>query len=187
MDSDIDAFYEESRRLDETLLGDLESASKHLGLEDTQFWRRTYCRCLMTAFEGIVQDLKKHTLYFYDAMLGDDEKDVLRKRLGALEGAFHAFDLYTNVAGATTPLERESQEWLILKKAIKIRNRITHPESADDLELSAQDMIHLKATAKVLFDLICTCHEDTGKALKKRGELLLKAWEKAERRTKQCR
>jgi hypothetical protein len=152
---------------DNELIGDLTIARRSLEFDDSQFWRRTYCRCLMTMFEGCIQSLRQYTLDCYDGMLGDKEKKTLQGRQGALEGAFNGMDLFMDVAGATTLLKVDSQEWLVLKKAIAIRNRITHPYSFDDLNISNMDLQHLKVTDDVVVRLLADTLREAGRALMK--------------------
>jgi hypothetical protein len=149
---------------EQVLVDDLTEAKRFLEANNTQFARRTYCRTLMALFEGMVSDLKSHVLSFDSHVLGTDEINLLKKRLGALESAFHSFDLYTNVAGTISPLEKDSNEWRILKRAIEIRNRITHPTSQLDLEISNLELGHLRTTEQSIFDLLCRCLKDSARA-----------------------
>ena len=122
----------------------------------------------MATFEGMIQEIKERTLALSNGvLLGDGEVELLNSRIGALESAFCALDLLTSCAGAKTPLQRDSQEWLILKKAIKIRNRITHPRTTNDLDISIMDLQHLRVTEKVMRDLVVKALGDSGRALLK--------------------
>lgn len=156
--------------LDGILLGDLQLAKEHLASEDSQFWRRTYCRCLLTLFEGIAASFKTYTLAFYQGMLSDKEKKTLAGRQGALEGARIGLDLFTDVAGASTPLTADTEEWHVMKKAIVIRNRITHPEASFDLEISDSDLHHLRCGEEVISGLFSRSLEATAKALLKSAD-----------------
>jgi hypothetical protein len=159
---------------EDVLVSDLEIICVHLERGDSQFWRRSYCRCLIALFEAVVADLAGHTLQFYDGVLGDGEKRSLRRRFGALARAFDAFDLFTNVAGASTPLICGSEEWLVLEKAIRIRNRITHPVTSDDLEITDLDMAHLRITGGVLLRITIEAHQRVARALSKKSRLIRK-------------
>jgi hypothetical protein len=183
---DIEMFGKEDSKLDDVLFGDLEIVSENLSRHDSQFWRRAYCRALISMFEGVLHRLSMYTLTFYDGMLGEDEKRELTRRHGALDQAFHTLDLYTNVSGADTPLKRNTEEWLILKKAVKIRNRITHPTSAENSELSDLDMAHLRVTAKVIMDLLCQSQLDVARALLRKQKTFQRAWKKARLTSESC-
>ena len=159
--------------VDGVLIADLKYASDSLKTCDSQFWRRTYCRCLMAMFEGIIQGIKDNTLEFSSGvLLGDDEEKLLKARLGALESAYCALDLSTSCAGAITPLQRDTQEWLVLKKAIRIRNRITHPRSTEDLNISIMDLQHLRVTEKVMLGLVVKALTVSAKALKESAQAI---------------
>jgi hypothetical protein len=159
---------------EDVLVSDLEIICAHLKTEDSQFWRRSYCRCLMALFEAVVADLAGHTLQFYDGVLGENEKHSLRRRFGALARACDAFDLFTNVAGTATPLIPGSEEWLVLEKAIRIRNRITHPVACGDLEITNLDMVHLRVTGGVLLRITSQAHQRVAQALSKKSRLIRK-------------
>jgi hypothetical protein len=161
---EIDAVHRRSRDFDQSLLDDLENAKGHLSANDTSFARRTYCRTLLALFEGMVSNLKRQVLMFESHALGKDEIQLLQKRLGALDLAFHSFDLYTNCAGAVSPLEKHSPEWHVLKRAIKIRNRITHPASDWDLEITGLELGFLRMAEETIFKLVYRCIEDSAKA-----------------------
>jgi hypothetical protein len=162
------------RSAEDVLVSDLEIVCAHLKTEDSQFWRRSYCRSLMAFFEAVVADLAGHTLQFYDGVLGEGEKRSLRRRFGALARAFDAFDLFTNVAGTSTPLIPASEEWLVLEKAIRIRNRITHPVTPGDLEITDLDMAHLRVTGGVLLRITTQAHQRVAQALSKKSHLIRK-------------
>lgn len=161
---------------DNILLTDLEIISVHLERDDSQFWRRSYCRTLMALFEATITYFANHTLENYDGVLAEEEKRSLRQRFGALNRALDAFDLFTNVAGVSTPFVRGSEEWLILEKAIRIRNRVTHPTTAGDLEISDLDLVHLRITAGVLFRLTIRAQRDVSRALSRKLRQMRKLW-----------
>ena len=171
----FNAVYRRSSDFKCALMDDLIAARRYLGTNDTQFARRIYCRTVMAFFEGIVNDLRSDVLFFDSGVLGQGEVATLKRRLGALESAFHSFNLYTNVAGAESPLERNSKEWRILKKAIEIRNRITHLKSQIDLEISDLDLGHLRITEESIFDLLCRCLKESAKARLKHVKTLKEA------------
>lgn len=159
---------------EQVLIDDLTEAKRFLEANNTPFARRTYCRTLMAFFEGIVSDLKSDVLSFDSHVLGTDEINLLKRRSGALESAFHSFDLYTNVAGTISPLEKDSNEWRVLKRAIEIRNRITHPTSQLDLDISNLELGHLRTTEQSIFDLLCGCLKNSARARLRRVRALKK-------------
>lgn len=158
------------------LMSDLEIIWEHLERDDSQFWRRSYCRTLMALFEATIAYFASNTLEYYDGVLGEAEKRSLRRRFGALTRAFDAFDLFTNVAGVSTPFARGSEEWLVLEKAIRIRNRVTHPTCAGDLEISDLDMAHLRITSDVVFRLTIQAQRYVSRALLRKAQQIRKVW-----------
>ncbi|MEO6473603.1 hypothetical protein [Luteolibacter sp.] len=98
-------------------------------------------------------------------MLSEKEKKTLAGRQGALEGAFNGLDLFMDVGGASTLFKVGTHEWLVLKNAIGIRNRITHPSNSSDLNISNSDLLHLRSTEVVILELFASSLEGAGQAL----------------------
>lgn len=175
---DIDEFHGEVDRFERFLWDDVNEAKRCLLDNTSQFARRTYCRCFFALVEGVIGWMRRHTLTFYEGVLGQGEIQELKNRAGILEKAFNALDLYTNVAGADTPLDKLSKEWIVLKKAIDIRNRITHPSFAEELLISDQDLRTIEEAEQTFFDLIQECFIRSSRAHFKQLAILERAWKK---------
>ena len=118
--------------------------------------------------------MARETLFNYSAFLGDDERQILLARNSALERAFHAVDLFTNLAGAESPLERSSREWESLSAAITLRNRLAHPKNGADVIVSDEELLGVDRAAFVVQDLVLESFLRSGNAMLK----LAKAYEK---------
>jgi hypothetical protein len=136
----------------------------------TQLWRRAYCRAVSAYIEAIISWMARYTILLYHpGQLGDDERATLENsKLSALKRAFHALDLFTNTSGAESPLQRHSIEWISLDRLIKIRNRITHPKSTEDLLVTDVDHAAVERAVDVLFYLISESLKRNSRALTKR-------------------
>lgn len=72
--------------------------------QKSQHWRRAFCRALAAYSEAMTAWMARYTiLSYYPGELGEDERQTLEARLSALQRAFHAIDLFTNIAGRVTP------------------------------------------------------------------------------------
>ncbi len=161
--ADFDAVHEE-------LLGDLLVFRRTRSHERRQWWRRAYCRAISAYLEAVTCWMSRYTIHLYHpGMLGDGERQTLEARLPAVERAFHAFDLFTDTSGARTPLKRGSAEWVSLVRMIRLRNRITHPKSSDDVVLSDDDLATIDTAAETVFSLV-------GESLDRCSRALLKRW-----------
>jgi hypothetical protein len=136
----------------------------------SQLWRRAYCRAVSAYLEAITSWMARYTIFLYHpGQLGDEERATLENwKLSALKRAFHALDLFTNTSGAESPLQRHSTEWVSLDRLIKIRNRITHPKSTDDLLVTDDDLAAVERAVDVLFYLISESLKRNSCALTKR-------------------
>jgi hypothetical protein len=105
----------------------------------------------------------------------------LESRGGALFGIFTALDLFTNTAGAATPLQKGSKEWVALQTAVKTRNRVTHPKSARDVEISDAELQHLFTTKWIFGSLVMDCFRDSARALERERQDIRRVWEERNR------
>src|SRR5258708_22573486 len=97
--------------IEQALGGDILYLEESLVLEDSPTLRRGYCRAVFAYAEGIAGWMRRYTIQiYYPGTLGKDEKRDLERRNGALQRIFTAFDLFTDTAGARTPLRVDSKE-----------------------------------------------------------------------------
>ena len=162
------------------LSADVLTIERLIDTQDGAVWRRSYCRSIFVLIEAAAEWMKRYTVYcHYPGMLGEGEKKESEKRNGALLGVFVALDLFANTSGAETPLQKDSKEWVVLKSAIKIRNRITHPKFARDIEISDDDLSQLRETKEIFVSLMVSCFGDSAIALLRQAEALRRGWNKS--------
>lgn len=120
--------------------------------------RRISVRTLFSNIEAICNRLKLSVLPFAEANVKKLEKEEIamineesyfldeygeaKKRKAYPNFASNlqfAFKVYTRVTGSDFKLDVESIQWKKFKKAIKIRNRITHPKNLSDMKISKDD------------------------------------------------
>ncbi len=100
--------YDQTKKelIEEILLFD-----EHLKSDDSQAYRRSYCRSVMTYIEALSSWMGKYTIdNYYPGMLSKKEKKLLQRRNNALERLFNCIDLFTDTNGALTPFNEESEE-----------------------------------------------------------------------------
>lgn len=168
--------YEEYQRRSDTfyaLIDDLEDdweyAFQELALvDDEQFYRRTLTRTLFAVIEGTVFALKhlileEHRVGLLDlspaeyAVLAEesyslDQKGHIKESIrypGLRENVKFTFSMYARArsasSGFTKPLAKDPR-WSNFYEAIKVRNRLTHPKSAEDLIVSDSDWEAVQAS-----------------------------------------
>ncbi|KFG89166.1 hypothetical protein BV98_002993 [Sphingobium herbicidovorans NBRC 16415] len=144
------------------LAGDVQWALDHLAQSDTQTARRNLIRCLVSAAEGMswtyrmnIMSMARHfdeanpliEMAFAEASYAVTENGVI------VEQARHIsltamIRLTTRVAQTFCPevkVDFGVAGWSALKKAISVRNRITHPKQPEDLLLSDDEIEAAKA------------------------------------------
>ena len=137
----------------------VEAGSRRLQ-DDSPFNRRTYVRAYFAFVEGWVWINKQLALvrhYLSNtpllseaevALLRDEQYEVksngdavIRTKFIRLVDNIRFMDKCLDKVGRPTkPLDFESPAWRALKESVEIRNRITHPRTPEDLDLSDEDM-----------------------------------------------
>ena len=141
------------------LRDDLGFAEQDLQQEDTQHRRRAFTRTLIAYVEAQTHALKGLAILMHEgnpltftraelAMLYEEQyflKEnggaVQKQRLMRLpENVRFSFEVHAKAFQSDFALDTSSAGWESLRSAIKIRNRITHPKSSADVEISDNDI-----------------------------------------------
>ena len=174
--ADDAAIWSEFDALDRELGEDLAFFYRARRYRSRQLWRRAYCRAVSAYFEAMTSWMARYTILFYHpAQLGDDERQSLEARVAARERAFRALDLFTNTAGAQSPLERGSSNWIVLSRMIQIRNRLVHPNRSSDVLVSDDELQCIERAARVVQYLV-------SESLRRSSCALLKSFDAIQRR-----
>jgi hypothetical protein len=174
-----DQIWKDWDELEDALGGDALQFEDAVTDRDSPRLRRAYCRAVFAYAEGIAGWMKRYTiLHYYPGIMGDKERRELEHRDGALESIYRAFDLFTDTAGARTPLEKDSKEWTALRSAIAIRNRVTHPAKANDVIISDSDFADLCAVRRLITDLVRQSLKRSATELLRKERATRILWEK---------
>jgi hypothetical protein len=166
-----------------TLIEDVIGAMKMREANDTQSNRRHLIRVLFAAIEGQVWTFREHVtsvakssdiltveeeLAFSEASYSvtSQGKIVEQTRFVPLLGMIRLTTRLAERINSNLKADFDDSGWDALRRAIEIRNRITHPKSAADLEISEQDLTRCQAGFNWLFKLCLTAMEATTAALK---------------------
>jgi hypothetical protein len=119
---------------------------------DEQVFRRSYVRAVLAYVEGVVSGIKRQALANPLVPLTAAEGALLREEIFELDSrgksrarqAFlklelnvrFAFSTYAKAAGAEYTLPTDEAGWGFLIEAIRVRNRLAHPKSLGDLEVT---------------------------------------------------
>jgi hypothetical protein len=143
----------------EAVRGEIEECAAFLKKSDTQFWRRIGCRSIFASIEALTNHLKQNALlhttgeeeFFTDAermalsdreYTVDDQGDVRERnaRIRTLPNILFAYRSFARICGQQFIVTKDNSGWQALKRAIKVRDRITHPKTANDYQVSDQDI-----------------------------------------------
>lgn len=161
------------------LSDDLTEATGTLDKSDTQFYRRVFVRAIEAYVEGFVQLIKQLCLFRHgvgQVKYGAAELAILREEAYQLAENGKAsisqrliqvgrnlrfvFPALARIYDQSLEIDVTAAGWSQLQHTIKVRNRITHPRTAEDLQVSDDDLEQAKAavvwfysSAKDLLDL----------------------------------
>ncbi|MDQ1611481.1 MAG: hypothetical protein QOG00_1412 [Pyrinomonadaceae bacterium] len=156
MNEEIDDF----ERMISSLIGDIKISLRYLTeVEANQFWRRTYIRTVFAFIEALIFHIKRVLLRVYDAgivefspeelaMLREESYDLSDKGDVVTQQKFIPLTknlkfickAYVRYTKSNYTLKVDDSGWDSFKKSIDIRNRLTHPKSASDLDVSDDDI-----------------------------------------------
>jgi hypothetical protein len=190
-DDQIDAIWRHFDFMFDTLTSDIELIEQHLTEQDQQAWRRSLYRAVFAMIEGINSWLKQTVIDLYwPGIIGDETKNALLDKEEYIDHAgekkvrnrfkkfsdnlFFAFDSYAWTAGAPFTPNKNSSEWSKLHLVYAVRNRIVHPKSATDLEISDQELALLQAVKNWYTDQLMDLFRSAAKASFDQLERLMK-------------
>jgi hypothetical protein len=150
--------------LGKAVLAELAQAREELEAKDTPYLRRAYVRAVFAAIAGAVEFMRLFARQHPDnftpgelALLQETRPDldqngnvVERKNKSPADAELlFAYRAWTKTFGAEFAL-RGDENWSNFKKGARIRDRITHPKSAADFDLSEEDVLCVEAIAEWL-------------------------------------
>jgi len=171
--------FDEHQRLIEILKGDALIALTELqseSEENEQFIKRSFVRTTFAAIEGIMNVLKQSILGCYKiGMIELAKKDF--ERLVETEESFESLlikpkriplkdmmkFIYTtysnNMKNREMIIDVNSPEWMAFCEGIKIRDRLTHPKTVNDLIVTQEELNALLVASKWFFELVMSLWE----------------------------
>ena len=171
----------ELKRVFVVLVNDLEK-SLALGRKDpTQFSHRTLIRTYFAYLEGLAFQLRQVTLASLQGtdLLSPGELALLKEERFHLDhrgqpetkenfqqvlpNLLFSIRCYVKNHGATYQPDISNHGWECVKKAVEVRDRLTHPKSAEGLEVTDADLpVFNKGAAwwkKTLIEMFAACGE----------------------------
>ena len=169
------------KRVFTVLSNDLDEIAAYGRANPSPFAQRTLVRTAFALMEGLAYQLRQITLasLAQTNLLSVVEIDLLKEERHTLNAKgepetrdnFQAFprtllftiQCYLKVHGATYEPNTSHHGWEAMRKFVGIRNRITHPKSDVDLELSDADMacaVTADAWWRVtILEMLAACNE----------------------------
>ena len=152
---------------------DISMSRKMVEKNQKQFWRRTFVRSLFAGIEGINHRMKHFSMLLANiheidlthaqiAVLREEtyslnEKGVAtssKSKLRTKENLCFTVKTFARVCNSSYQVDRNSEEWASFNEALRIRDRLTHPKSSDDLIISDTELKTVQKTFKWYFACI---------------------------------
>ena len=139
----------------DVLVTDCREAAEIWGKECTPYTRRAYVKAVFSFIDGNTYRLNQLWLDCHQVGSFTLTKAQINKLLGykfgedgskvplkssILDSVKLSFSVPSKAKGIDNPLNTIGNEWCTFKKAVRIRNRLTHPKSVNDLEVSLDEM-----------------------------------------------
>lgn len=163
-----------------TLHQDFNQAFTNFHKEQTPYNRRAYVRAAFAAMEAITFFLKREALCRRPEIFSHAEKTLLseesysldNKRNAEVQPKFlpldrnyvFAMQMFSRAMKSLFVLEKRT-EWEALKKAIQVRNRITHPKRPELLEVSDQELEDVVTAYRWVVMSTVSCISEAASAL----------------------
>ena len=139
---------------------------------NTPYAQRALIRASFALMEGLSYQLRAVTLASLQsteflaesevALLREERYTIDEKGMPQTKESFLRFPESRNHGAAFEP-DVKSSGWQAMRKAAKVRNRVTHPKSAASLELSDQDLTAIQEAAAwwkaTMLSMFAACSE----------------------------
>jgi hypothetical protein len=152
---DRNVFNIEITKITRLLRDDLDKIDQLLKKSDEQVWRRELYKAYFVYLEGFIYSLKQQLL-FHDWYLLPEKQELLLRQIRKVnitenktvllpkyyslsESVRLLFTAYENVIGINI-IDNDQTPWNNLGLAIKVRNRIVHPKSSIELNITNQEI-----------------------------------------------
>jgi hypothetical protein len=154
--AEVAAFLE---RIRGTFIDDVREARLRVDASDLQFDRRAYIRAVFASVEGMVFEFKRVLLVAHDGGilkltpaeaailreetydLSETGKPVVRTKYSSLLPTLRfAVSLFGRMLGVQYEPAVDGAGWQAFRQALEIRNRVTHPRSLEEGQLSDEDL-----------------------------------------------
>lgn len=171
----------ELKALWSVLATDLDEASAYGRSNNTKYAQRALVRAHFALIEGLSYALRQVTLasLYGTKLLSEDEVVLLREERPSIDdqgrtksnpqflkfpdNLLFSIRCYVKNHGAKFEPDRSGSDWEAMRKAVKIRDRVTHPKTTASLELSDVDLkTFVDAAAwwkKTMLDMFTACEE----------------------------
>jgi hypothetical protein len=165
---------EDAEHLNAYLIKDVEAACKNCQADRSQFNRRTVVRTMLASLEAMTFGLKQSILKMAPQSLSPADVALLREETYTLDNKGevqaqpkflqlefnfrYAFNKFAEVFALNMELDCGGKEWRALKEAVKTRNRITHPKSAQACHVSDDDLDNLELGYNWAANSILSCY-----------------------------
>jgi hypothetical protein len=192
----LEADQSQFRQLTEEMVLELDTIWHQIDQNDSQVWRRAYCKSLFSFVEGVSYLLKREIVLLRKGegwdLDGKDEWVLTESRpaqmedgketrrpffLPTLDNLTYALEEFAYWNWADYKIDKKSEGWSNLFKASNIRNKITHPKSLAGLHVSDSELSVLHNATEHFKKLVTETFHSSGAALLRMAKTFFKGSE----------
>ena len=157
-------------QLAKSIYDDLTHIIKQIKNHDNQTWRRLYIRTMATALEAQISYIQRHikVIREFDYLpLEENEETQLngKKRLSFEQKTIFMLNLFSEANYTTLKVNTKSDDWKHFTTLIKFRNRLTHPKTSKDFEVTVDEVKICEDAFNKFQDSLLILMEKSGESL----------------------
>ena len=184
---------------------DVGAALRLLRADDSQFGKRTFIRTAFATIEGIVACIKHEILQNASTLhhLSPSELAILREEVYSIDNKGKVFiqprfipidvnvrftlDALITTNQVAIQVNYSAEGWRAFKSAVRVRNRITHPNVRADFEVSGREVDEALAALKWIEQEACQVLEKSVERLRDESATMTEEMMRLKKTTEQLR
>ena len=175
------------------LISEVDYFAQEIRKNDIQPLRRAYCLSVLQFIDGTSAQLK-NTVSEYETPESLDEdlylalsdktkrisidgkEKISRSYKGFAENLFFAVDTFGWTSGIEINLKKEHKDWKRFIDCIRVRNRVVHPKSEEDLFISDSDLLEMVTMFEWLKEVLISLHHSVAESSILQIEAMCTSW-----------
>lgn len=177
-EKNIKPITDDYNQLAKAIYDDLSEITKQIKKNDNQTWRRLYIRSIVTAIESQISYIQSHlkVIRQFDYLpLNENEETHLsgkQRRISFEQRVLFMLNLFSEANYTSLKIDTKSNDWKKFTTLIRVRNRLTHPKSSNDFEVTLNEVKTCEYAFNKFQDTLKILMERSGESLEAQANKL---------------